>query len=50
MAKTISDDIKWQRSLRHFEDFKPIADYFDKISPEIKKLPRLVDKNGSNGK
>ena len=41
MAKTIKNRIKRQRSLKQFRDFKPIAEYFDKTSPEIKKLPRF---------
>lgn len=41
MVSTIKKRITKQRSLKHFNGFKPIVEYFDKISPDIKKLPKF---------
>ncbi len=43
MAKTKSNDIIRQRSLKNFRDFKPFVKYFDKISTDIKKLPKFKE-------
>jgi len=43
MAKTKSKDIKKQRSLKNFRDFKPFVKYYDKISTDIKKLPKFEE-------